>query len=74
MINQTIPRLEKAFKLIKGKNVVLLEYGKAVVHDKKPYHVNYTLSKCDCGVRKNIKCSHIWAAELLHQKQVGLIK
>ena len=68
--NTTIPRLEKAFKLIEEKQVVLLQYGRAVVHGTKPYHVNFTLETCECPdhVEGGFKCKHIWAAQLHHRK------
>ncbi len=76
LINETIPRLEKAYKLIEENKVVLLEYGRAVVHgsEEKPYDVNFTRGTCTCidHTISGYKCKHIWAAELLQQKKVGL--
>jgi len=76
LINETIPRLEKAYKLIEENKVVLLEYGRAVVHgsEEKPYDVNFTRETCTCydnSISQN-KCKHIWAAQLLQEKKVGL--
>jgi hypothetical protein len=66
MYNQAIPRLEKAFKLIEDKQVVILERPRAVVHGTKPYHVNYVEETCECEdhIYRNIKCKHIWAVTL----------
>lgn len=76
LVNQTQPRLEKAFKLIESGSVVLLEYGRAVVHgsEPEPYDVNFTRETCTCydnNVAGN-KCKHIWAAQLQQKKVVGL--
>ena len=71
-VNTTIPRLEKAFKLIEDNKVVLLETYKAVVHGSKPYHVNYSLETCECEDHTlgNYKCKHIWAAQLTRQREL----
>jgi hypothetical protein len=70
LYNQSIPRIEKAFELIESGSVVLMQYGRAVVHGTKPYHVNYTRETCECEdfVHRSTKCKHIWAAQLLQQK------
>ena len=75
MYNQTIPRLEKAFKLIDDKQVVLLESPKAVVHGNRPYHVNYVEETCECEdhVYRNLKCKHIWAVTLKLQQLHGVL-
>lgn len=74
--NKSQPRLEKAFKLIENNDVVLLQYGRAVVHgsEKEPYQVNFTRETCTCydHTEAGNKCKHIWAAQLLQQKVVGL--
>ena len=74
MYNQTIPRLEKAFKLIEGKKVVLLFSPNAVVHGSKPYNVNYVEETCECEdhIYRNIKCKHIWAVTLKLQQLHGV--
>ena len=74
MYNQTIPRLEKAFKLIEGKKVVLLFSPNAVVHGSKQYHVNYVEETCECEdhIYRNIKCKHIWAVTLKLQQLHGV--
>ena len=76
IVNESQQRLTKAFKLIEDGNVVLLEYGRAVVHgsEDKPYDVNFTRGTCTCydnSISQN-KCKHIWAAQLLQQKNEGL--
>jgi len=76
LYNQTIPRLEKAFKLIFDGDVVLLEHGKAVVHGNEPYHVNYIRETCTCydnSIAQN-KCKHIWAAQFRQKQLVELQK
>ena len=74
--NESQQRLEKAFKLIENGDVVLLEYGRAAVHgsEAEPYNVNFTRETCTCYDNKEAgnKCKHIWAAQLLQQKKVGL--
>lgn len=74
--NESQQRLEKAFKLIENGDVVLLEYGRAVVHgtETEPYNVNFTRETCTCYDNKEAgnKCKHIWAAQLLQKKVVGL--
>jgi len=74
MYNQTIPRLEKAFKLIEDRQVVLLLSPNAVVHGSKPYHVNYVEETCECEdhIYRNIKCKHIWAVTLKLQQLHGV--
>jgi len=75
MYNQAIPRLEKAFKLIEDKQVVLLFSPNAVVHGSKPYHVNYVEETCECEdhIYRNIKCKHIWAVTLKLQQLHGVL-
>jgi len=74
--NESQPRLAKAFKLIENGDVVLLEYGRAAVHgsEKDPYYVNFTRETCTCydNAEAGNKCKHIWAAQLLQKKKVGL--
>lgn len=75
-INQSIPRLEKAFQLIENGDVVLLEYGRAAVHGREPepYEVNFTRETCTCYDNREAgnKCKHIWAAQLLQQQKTEL--
>jgi len=74
--NESQQRLDKAFKLIENGDVVLLEYGRAVVHgtEAEPYNVNFTRETCTCYDCKEAgnKCKHIWAAQLQQRKVVGL--
>ena len=74
--NESQQRLDKAFKLIDNNDVVLLEYGRAAVHgsEEEPYKVNFTRETCTCydNAEAGNKCKHIWAAQLLQQKKVGL--
>ena len=73
--NMAFPRLELAFELIEGDNVVMMEYGRAVVYDyDQKFNVNYTLETCRCtdnNLNHN-KCCHIWAAQLRQSQIVGL--
>lgn len=73
MINNAIPRLEKAFKLIEDRAVVLLD-NKAVVHGNKKYMVDYINETCTCEdhVYRNTKCKHIWAVILKLQQLHGV--
>jgi len=75
--NESQQRLAKAFKLIEDDAVVLLQYGRAVVHgsEEKPYEVNFTRETCTCydNAKAGNKCKHIWAAQLRQQKLVGLM-
>lgn len=73
-INQSIPRLEQAFKIIEEKNIVLLARPFALVYGSdvtKPYHLNYVDETCECPDHqfRQIKCKHIWAAQLLLKKR-----
>ena len=76
IVNESQKRLEKAFKLIEDKAVVLLEYGRAVVHgsEKEPYKVNFTRETCTCydNAEAGNKCKNIRAAQLRQQQVVGL--
>ena len=74
-VNTAIPRLEKAFKIIESGDVILLQFGRSVVHSKgNAYHVNYTQEICECEDNElgGNKCKHIWASQLLqrHLEQV----
>jgi uncharacterized Zn finger protein len=74
--NESQQRMTKAFKLIENGDVVLLQYGRAVVHgsEEKPYEVNFTRETCTCYDHKEAgnKCKHIWAAQLRQRQVVGL--
>jgi len=73
--NTAIPRLEKAFKLI--KNVVFLKHPEAVVYsDGKKYKVDYITEDCKCEdhVYRGLKCKHIWAVQLNIKMQMGELK
>jgi uncharacterized Zn finger protein len=74
--NDSQPRLDKAFKLIEDNKVVLLQYGRAVVHgsEAEPYNVNFTRETCTCydNAEAGNKCKHIWAAQLRQKQVVGL--
>ena len=75
--NESQQRLAKAFKLIEDDAVVLLQYGRAIVHgsEEEPYQVNFTRETCTCvdHTKGHNKCKHIWAAQLRQQKLVGLM-
>ncbi len=70
MINQAIPRIEKALEII--DDIILLEYPKAVYNDddKKIYHVDYVEETCECPDHeyRQVKCKHIWATQLKLKK------
>lgn len=74
-INQAIPRLESAYKLL--DNVTVLVYPKALVtSDGKQYHVDYADETCECPdhVYRQVKCKHVWACQLKLKMQNGEIK
>ena len=78
-INENIPRLEKAWKL--------LEEGKVYLNRKNPlraivkgsrvnYRVNIAAQDCQCEdheYRPDLVCKHIRAAQLERQLQIGEI-
>jgi len=65
-INQAIPRLEQAFKMLDC--VVPIKYPNALVvcAEDKQYHVNYVDEVCECPDHqfRQVKCKHIWACQL----------
>lgn len=78
-INENIPRLEKAWKL--------LEEGKVYLNRKNPlraivkgsrvnYRVNIAAQDCQCEdheYRPDLVCKHIRAAQLARDIQIGAI-
>ena len=73
--NESLPRIEKAIKLVEENSVIELQYGRAIVNSMGiPYHVNYTSETCVCydNVTNKFKCKHIWAAQFQRQRTVEL--
>lgn len=73
--NESLPRIEKAIKLVEENSVIELQYGRAIVNSMGiPYHVNYTSETCVCydNVTNGFKCKHIWAAQFQHQKTMEM--
>ena len=72
-LNKT-QRLQNCFRILEGHNVVLMEYGRAIVYgnNTQPYKVNYTLETCECYENKveGIKCEHIYAAQFRHEQVI----
>ena len=77
-INENIPRLEKAWKLLEEGNVILDPKNplRATVKGTKDYTVNIAAQNCTCDdhkYRPELVCCHIRAAQLARDIQLGLI-
>ena len=77
-INENIPRLEKAWKLVQEGKVYLNRENslRAIVKGSEiNYIVNIAAQTCTCPDHefRHIKCKHIWAAQLARDIQLGLI-
>ena len=78
-INENIPRLEKAWKLIQEGKVFLNRENplRAIVKGSKVnYRVNIATQDCTCEdheYRPELTCKHIRAAELARKIQIGEI-
>ena len=78
-INENIPRLEKAWKLIEEGKVFLSRKNslRAIVKGSKVnYRVNIAAQDCQCEdheYRPELICKHIRAAQLARDIQIGAI-
>jgi len=78
-INENIPRLEKAWKLIEEGKVFLNRENplRAIVKGSKiNYRVNIAAQDCQCEdheYRPDLVCYHIRAAQLARDIQIGAI-
>ena len=77
-INENIPRLEKAWKLLQEGNVILDPKNplRATVMGTKDYAVNIAAQTCPCDDQKfrpDLVCKHIRAAQLARDIQIGAI-
>ena len=77
-INENIPRLEKAWKLIEEGKVFLSRKNslRAVVKGTKDYAVNIATQSCTCDdhkYRPELVCCHIRAVQLARDIQIGVI-
>jgi hypothetical protein len=78
-INENIPRLEKAWKLIEEGKVFLSRENPlraVVVGSNQNYRVNIAAQDCQCEdheYRPELICKHIRAAQLARDIQLGLI-
>ena len=78
-INENIPRLEKAWKLIEEGKVFLSRKNplRAIVKGSKiNYRVNIAAQDCQCEdhqYRPELICKHIRAAQLARDIQIGAI-
>tara|TARA_Y100001947_G_C10286471_1_gene280836 strand:- start:641 stop:937 length:297 start_codon:yes stop_codon:yes gene_type:complete len=78
-INENIPRLEKAWKLIEEGKVFLSRKNslRAIVKGSKiNYRVNIAAQDCQCEdheYRPDLVCKHIRAAQLARDIQIGAI-
>ena len=77
-INENIPRLEKAWKLLQEGNVILDPKNplRATVKGTKDYAVNIAAQSCTCDDQKfrpDLVCKHIRAAQLARDIQIGAI-
>ena len=77
-INENIPRLTKAWKLLEEGNVILDPKNplRATVKGTKDYAVNIAAQSCTCDDQKfrpDLVCKHIRAAQLARDIQIGAI-
>ena len=78
-INENIPRLEKAWRLIEEGKVFLSRKNslRAIVKGSKVnYRVNIAAQDCQCEdheYRPDLVCKHIRAAQLARDIQIGVI-
>ena len=78
-INENIPRLEKAWKLLQEGKVFLNRENplRAIVKGSKVnYRVNIAAQDCQCEdheYRPDLVCKHIRAAQLARDIQIGVI-
>ena len=78
-INENIPRLEKAWRLIEEGKVFLSRKTslRAIVKGSKVnYRVNIAAQDCQCEdheYRPDLVCKHIRAAQLARDIQIGAI-
>ena len=78
-INENIPRLEKAWKLLEEGKVYLSRENSlraVVVGSNQNYRVNIAAQDCQCEdheYRPALICKHIRAAQLARDIQLGLI-
>ena len=79
-INENIPRLEKAWKLLEEGKVFLSRENslRAVVKgsEQQYYQVNISAQKCECKDHKfnpHLICKHIKAAEIAYKILTGEI-
>ena len=77
-INENIPRLTKAWKLLEEGNVILDPKNplRATVKGTKDYAVNIAAESCTCDdhkYRPELVCCHIRAAKLARDIQIGVV-
>ena len=78
-INENIPRLEKAWKLLEEGKVYLNRKNPlraVVVGSNQNYRVNIAAQDCQCEdheYRPDLVCKHIRAAQLARDIQIGVI-
>ena len=78
-INENIPRLEKAWKLLEEGKVYLSRENSlraVVVGSNQNYRVNIAAQDCQCEdheYRPDLVCKHIRAAQLARDIQIGAI-
>ena len=75
-INENIPRLTKAWKLLEEGNVILDPKNplRATVKGTKDYAVNIAAQSCTCDdhkYRPELVCCHIRAVQLARDIQIG---
>ena len=75
--NESFQRIEKAWELIRLGKVSFGENPlRATVEGTKDYSINIAAQTCTCEDHtfREIKCKHIWAAELQRQILIGQIQ
>ena len=72
--NESFQRLDKAWELIRLGKVRFGENPlRAIVEGTKDYSINIAAQTCTCEDHtfRDMKCKHIWAAELQRQILIG---
>jgi len=75
--NESSQRLDKAWELIRLGKVSFGENPlRATVEGTKDYSVNIAAQTCTCKdhIFRDMKCKHIWAAELQREILIGQIQ
>ena len=80
-INQSSPRLEKAWKLVEDKKVYLYDDNplRARVEGRETYITNLSKYTCTCldkvhNLKPHELCKHLWAHKFTEDLRTGVLK